>query len=132
MSRWLDRVLVLLGLRRHPPGDGADPHAWRPVPRQPLPKNRSGAIAVLEPDEERRSDAAAIGGATADFRMRRPGPGRGRLWQKPIEPGRFVAVLVHPDRQADGTPPTGEVSQSAVAAASRRGAIERVGFGQNR
>jgi hypothetical protein len=34
-----------------PPGADHDPYAWRPVPRKPPPKPRSGAIAVAEPDE---------------------------------------------------------------------------------
>jgi hypothetical protein len=46
------RVLALLraGWQR-PPGDRRDPYAWRPVPRRPQPKPRSGAVAVAEPDE---------------------------------------------------------------------------------
>jgi hypothetical protein len=34
-----------------PPDFERDPYAWRPVPRKPQPKTRSGAVAVAEPDE---------------------------------------------------------------------------------
>jgi hypothetical protein len=34
-----------------PPEAGRDPFAWRPVPRRPRPNQRSGAVAVAEPDE---------------------------------------------------------------------------------
>jgi len=49
----LKRFLVFLGLASgyHPPGAERDPYAWRPVPRTPKPKPRSGAVAVAEPDE---------------------------------------------------------------------------------
>jgi len=52
MIRLLKRVFVFLGLmRRRPPGLEGDPYAWRPVPRQPQPNARSGAVAVAEPEE---------------------------------------------------------------------------------
>ena len=53
MFRALKQLLTFLGLRpRHPPpGADGDPYAWRPVPRKPAPKARSGAVAVAEPDE---------------------------------------------------------------------------------
>jgi len=52
MPRWLQRLFVLLGLRRRP-GDGGwhDPFARRPAPLKPRPKTRSGAVALAEPDE---------------------------------------------------------------------------------
>jgi hypothetical protein len=53
MLRALQRLLAFLGLwsGRQPPGAARDPYAWRPVPRTPPPKTRSGAVAVEEPDE---------------------------------------------------------------------------------
>jgi len=53
VSAAIDRLLRLFGLRpgHQPPGAEHDPYAWRPVPRQPRPKGRSGAVAVAEPDE---------------------------------------------------------------------------------
>jgi len=53
MLRALKRWLARLGLwvRHQPPDAEGDPHAWRPVPRKPRPKSRSGAVAVVEPDE---------------------------------------------------------------------------------
>lgn len=52
MLRVLKRLLVFLGLWSEPaPPAEPDPWAWRPVPRKPTPKVRSGAVAVLEPDE---------------------------------------------------------------------------------
>jgi len=53
MVRALKRLLVFLGLWRghQPSGTGRDPFAWRPVPNKPRPKARSGAVAVVEPDE---------------------------------------------------------------------------------
>ena len=53
MLRALKRLLAFFGLFRgsNPPGLNRDPHAWRPVPRTPRPKGRSGAVAVAEPDE---------------------------------------------------------------------------------
>jgi hypothetical protein len=53
MLRALKRLLAFFGLGpgRQPPGVGRDPYAWRPVPRKPQPKSRSGAVAVAEPDE---------------------------------------------------------------------------------
>jgi hypothetical protein len=47
------RARLRLGdlFRGQPPGDSRDPYAWRPVPRRPQPKPRSGAVAVAEPDE---------------------------------------------------------------------------------
>ena len=47
------RVLSLLRswFNKRPPDRAEDPHAWRPVPRTPRPKTRSGAVAVAEPDE---------------------------------------------------------------------------------
>jgi hypothetical protein len=49
----LQRILRFLGLSSGdpPPDHGRDPYAWRPVPRRPKPKTRSGAAAVAEPDE---------------------------------------------------------------------------------
>ena len=42
-----------------PPVDGeADPFAWRPVPRTPVPHPRSGAIALPEPEEPHDLTAA--------------------------------------------------------------------------
>ena len=53
MFRALKRLFAFLGLwrRGHAPGRDHDPYAWRPVPRTPRPKGRSGAVAVAEPDE---------------------------------------------------------------------------------
>ena len=53
MRRALRRLLAFLGFGRpHPPSrPDRDPYAWRPVPLKPEPKLRSGAVAVLEPDE---------------------------------------------------------------------------------
>ena len=53
MRRVLRRLLAFIGLWRghRPPGAGRDPYEWRPVPRKPQPKTRSGAVAVVEPDE---------------------------------------------------------------------------------
>jgi hypothetical protein len=53
MLRALKRLLAFLGLWHgsQPPGAERDPYAWRPVPRKPQPKTRSGAVAVAEPDE---------------------------------------------------------------------------------
>jgi hypothetical protein len=53
MIRALKRLLAFLGLwpGHQPPGAEHDPYAWRPVPRKPQPKARSGAVAVAEPDE---------------------------------------------------------------------------------
>jgi hypothetical protein len=53
MLRALKRLLAFLGAwwGDQPPGAGHDPYAWRPVPRKPQPKARSGAVAVVEPDE---------------------------------------------------------------------------------
>ena len=53
MLRMLERVLRFLGLWRGPlpPSHPRDPYAWRPVPRRPQPKSRSGAVAVAEPDD---------------------------------------------------------------------------------
>jgi len=53
MFRALKRLLLRLAFWRsdRPPGRRHDPHAWRPVPRTPRPKGRSGAVAVAEPDE---------------------------------------------------------------------------------
>jgi hypothetical protein len=53
MLRALRRLLRFIGLwrGRYPPGAEHDPFAWRPAPRTPKPKSRSGAVAVLEPDE---------------------------------------------------------------------------------
>jgi hypothetical protein len=53
MLRALKRLLAFLGLwsGHQPPGAGGDPYAWRPVPRKPQPKSRSGAVAVVEPEE---------------------------------------------------------------------------------
>ena len=51
--RLIKRLLEFLGLWRgpQPPGAERDPYAWRPVPRRPKPKSRTGAVAVAEPDE---------------------------------------------------------------------------------
>jgi len=53
MLRALKRLLAFLRLwsGHPPPGAELDPYAWRPVPRKPRPKARSGAVAVVEPDE---------------------------------------------------------------------------------
>jgi hypothetical protein len=53
MLRALKRLLAFLGFGygNQPPGADRDPYAWRPVPRTPRPKTRSGAVAVVEPDE---------------------------------------------------------------------------------
>jgi len=53
MRRVLRRLFAFLGRWRRPqaPGSGHDPYAWRPVPRKPTPKSRTGAVAVAEPDE---------------------------------------------------------------------------------
>jgi hypothetical protein len=53
MFRALKRLLAFFGLGPRPqmPGAESDPYAWRPVPRKPRPKDRSGAVAVAEPDE---------------------------------------------------------------------------------
>jgi hypothetical protein len=53
MLRLLKRLFALLvaGRRHGPPDEGRDPYAGRTVPRRPLPKSRSGAVAVAEPDE---------------------------------------------------------------------------------
>jgi hypothetical protein len=53
MLRALKRLLAFLGFwpGQQPPGADCDPYAWRPVPRRPPPKARSGAVAVVEPDE---------------------------------------------------------------------------------
>ena len=53
MIRALKRWIAFLGLwmGHHPPDAEGDPYAWRPVPHKPRPKARSGAVAVVEPDE---------------------------------------------------------------------------------
>ena len=53
MRRALRRLLAFLGFWSgdQPPKIDGDPYAWRPVPRTPAPKARSGAVAVAEPDE---------------------------------------------------------------------------------
>jgi hypothetical protein len=53
MLRALKRLLAFLGLWRggRPSGLDRDRHAWRPVPRTRRPNDRSGAVAVAEPDE---------------------------------------------------------------------------------
>jgi hypothetical protein len=53
MLRMLKRLIAFLGrwFGRQPPFADRDPYAWRPVPRKPQPKARSGAVAVAEPDE---------------------------------------------------------------------------------
>jgi hypothetical protein len=53
MRQILKRLLTFLGLWRghRPPAAGRDPYAWRPVPRSPRPKGRTGAVALAEPDE---------------------------------------------------------------------------------
>jgi hypothetical protein len=51
MLRALKRLLTFLGFGPGRPGSERDPYAWRPVPRKPQPKSRSGAVAVAEPDE---------------------------------------------------------------------------------
>jgi hypothetical protein len=53
MFRFLERLLAFFGIGRdrRPPDAQRDPYAWRPVPRTPAPKSRSGAVAVAEPDE---------------------------------------------------------------------------------
>ena len=54
MLRVLKHLLAFFGLwSGRQPGAEPDPYAWRPVPRKPIPKARSGAVAVLEPDESR-------------------------------------------------------------------------------
>ena len=42
-----------LGREGRPRGPAGDPHAWKPVPRTRRPNNRSGAVAVAEPDDDR-------------------------------------------------------------------------------
>jgi len=53
MLRALKRLLAFLGFSsgHQPPDVERDPYARRPVPRKPQPKTRSGAVAVVEPDE---------------------------------------------------------------------------------
>jgi hypothetical protein len=54
LQRTIQRILAWLRSGesfRPPPRERRDPHAWRPVPRRPQPKPRSGAVAVAEPDE---------------------------------------------------------------------------------
>jgi hypothetical protein len=51
MLHALKRLFAFLGFGRNRPPRDRDPYAWRPVPRKPTPKNRSGAVAVAEPDE---------------------------------------------------------------------------------
>ena len=53
MLRALKRLLAFLGFGdgSRPPGAERAPYAWRPVPRKPQPRTRSGAIAVMEPDD---------------------------------------------------------------------------------
>lgn len=48
---WLRRLIS--GRRDSPPGSRHDPYARTPVPRNPRPKSRSGAVAVAEPDDDR-------------------------------------------------------------------------------
>jgi len=38
----------------HNPSSGStrDPYAWKPAPRKPQPKGRSGSVAVVEPDDQ--------------------------------------------------------------------------------
>ena len=54
MLRALKRLLDLLGWRRRsqPPGSPRDPYAWKPIPHQPRPPGRTGAVAVAEPEDE--------------------------------------------------------------------------------
>ena len=54
LKRQLLRAAARIGLwwKEPPPGWPYDPYAWKPVPRRPPPKSRSGAVAVAEPDEE--------------------------------------------------------------------------------
>ena len=57
MLQWALAFLILalvaafFGFGGRRPGNERDPYAWRPVPRKPQPKSRSGAVAVAEPDE---------------------------------------------------------------------------------
>jgi hypothetical protein len=53
MRRVLGRLLDWLGSWRRPlpPESRPDPHAWRPAPLRPQPKDRSGAVAVAEPED---------------------------------------------------------------------------------
>ena len=53
MLRALKRLLAFFGFfsGHQPPGAEQDPYARRPVPNKPRPKARSGAVAVVEPDE---------------------------------------------------------------------------------
>jgi hypothetical protein len=51
MIRALKRLLAFFGFGHRPPSAGRDSYAWRPVPKRPSPKVRSGAVAVAEPDE---------------------------------------------------------------------------------
>lgn len=48
----LKRVLRWIGMWFGPGGGTLDPFAHRPVPVAPKPKDRSGAVAVAEPDDD--------------------------------------------------------------------------------
>lgn len=48
----LKRVLRWIGMLFGPGGGTLDPFANRPVPLAPKPKDRSGAVAVAEPDDD--------------------------------------------------------------------------------
>jgi hypothetical protein len=57
MLKALKRLIARLRRRRgyRPPDIERDPYARRPVPHKPMPKGRSGAVAVAEPDDDQRT-----------------------------------------------------------------------------
>ncbi|PYR22372.1 MAG: hypothetical protein DMF94_04925 [Acidobacteria bacterium] len=65
---WFKRLLAWLNLwRSRPPGSPRDPYAWKPAPLKPRPRDRSGAVAVAEPDDE----STTINAETAETPLRR-------------------------------------------------------------
>ena len=50
---WFKRLMAWLSLwRSRPPESPRDPHAWKPALVKPRTPNRSGSVAVTEPDDE--------------------------------------------------------------------------------
>jgi hypothetical protein len=54
LKRLTARIIAIMR-RGSPPGSPGDPYAWRPVPRKPKPTQRSGAVAVEEPKENKKA-----------------------------------------------------------------------------
>jgi hypothetical protein len=53
MRHLFERLMAWIGLwRNRPPGSSRDPYAWKPAPVKPRPRDRSGSVAVAEPDDQ--------------------------------------------------------------------------------